>query len=41
MDPDWAHGSIVKKTDLDISRFFKMLGVDKNLHIYWNKRPLF
>ncbi len=24
-----------------ISSFFRMLGVDKNLHIYWNKRPLY
>ena len=28
-------------SNLDISKFFQMLGVDKNLHIYWNKRPLF
>jgi hypothetical protein len=41
MDPDWSQGSITHKINLDISRFFKMLGVDKNLHIYWNKRPLF
>jgi hypothetical protein len=41
MDPDWSKGSITHKINLDISRFFQMLGVDKNLHIYWNKRPLF
>jgi hypothetical protein len=41
MDPDWSQGSITHRINLDISRFFKMLGVDKNLHIYWNKRPLF
>lgn len=41
MDPDWSKGSFTNKINSDISRFFKMLGVDKNLHIYWNKRPLF
>jgi hypothetical protein len=41
MDPDWSEGSITHSINNDISRFFKMLGVDKNLHIYWNKRPLF
>jgi len=41
MDPDWSKGSITHKINLDISRFFQMLGIDKNLHIYWNKRPLF
>ena len=41
MDPDWSKGSITHKFNLDISRFFQMLGIDKNLHIYWNKRPLF
>ena len=34
-------GSITHRINLDISNFFKMLGVDKQLHIYWNKRPLF
>jgi hypothetical protein len=41
MDPDWSKGTITHKINLDISRFFKMLGIDKNLSIYWNKRPLF
>jgi hypothetical protein len=41
MDPDWSNGSFTNKINSDISRFFRMLGVDKNLHIYWNKRPLF
>lgn len=41
MDPDWSKGSFTNKIQKDISRFFKMLGVDKALHIYWNKRPLF
>ena len=40
MDPDWSKGSITHKINLDISRFFQMLGIDKNLHIYWNKKPL-
>jgi hypothetical protein len=41
MDPDWSKGSFTHKINSDISSFFKMLSVDKNLHIYWNKKPLF
>ena len=41
MEPDWSKGSFTHKINSDISSFFKMLGIDKNLHIYWNKRPLF
>lgn len=41
MDPDWSKGSFTNKINSDISGFLRMLGVDKNLHIYWNKRPLF
>ena len=41
MDPDWSKGSFTNKINSDISGFFRMLGVNKNLHIYWNKRPLF
>ena len=41
MDPDWSKGSFTIKINSDISGFFRMLGVDKNLHIYWNKRQLF
>jgi hypothetical protein len=41
MDPDWSKGSFTNKIQKDIARFFKMLGVNKTLHIYWNKRPLF
>jgi hypothetical protein len=41
MEPDWSKGSFTNKINSDISSFFKMLGIDKNLHIYWNKRPLF
>ena len=41
MEPDYSKGSITNRINLDISNFFKMLGVDKQLHIYWNKRPLF
>jgi hypothetical protein len=40
MDPDWSKGSITHKINMDISSFFKMLGVDKSLHIYWNQRPI-
>lgn len=41
MDPDWSKGSFTNRINSDISNFFRMLGIDKNLHIYWNKRPLF
>jgi hypothetical protein len=41
MDPDWSGGSYTHRINLDIANFFRMMGVDKNLHIYWNKRPLF
>ena len=40
MNP-YYKGRITHIINLDISNFFKMLGVDKQLHIYWNKRPLF
>jgi hypothetical protein len=41
MVPDWSKGSYTNKINSDISNFFRVLGIDKNLHIYWNKRPLF
>jgi hypothetical protein len=41
MEPDWSKGSFTNVINSDISSFFKMLGIDKNLHIYWNKRCLF
>ena len=41
MDPDWSKGSIAHKINMDIATFFQMLGLDKTLHIYWNKRPLY
>ena len=41
MDPNWSKGSITNGINLEISSFFRMFGIDKNLHIYWNKRPLF
>jgi hypothetical protein len=40
MDPDWTKGSYTYKINKDISSFFKMLGLDNSLHIYWNQRPL-
>lgn len=40
MEPNWSKDSFINKINSDISNFFKMLGTDKNLHIYWNKRPL-
>ena len=41
MVPDYSTPRIINRINLDISNFFKMLGVDKQLHIYWNKRPLY
>ena len=41
MNPNWSKGSITHEINLDLSRFVNMLGIEKNLHIYWNKRPLF
>ena len=41
MDPDYSKGSITNKINIDLSRFKDMLGIDKSLHVYWNKRPLF
>jgi len=41
MDPDLSHFNFTHNINLDISSFFKMLGVNKDLRIYWNKRPLF
>jgi hypothetical protein len=41
MEPDWSKGSYTYTINSDISNFFRVLGIDKNLHIYWNKRPLF
>ncbi len=41
MDPDYSEGSITHRINSDIANFFKMLGVDKQLSIYWNKRPLY
>lgn len=41
MEPNWSGASIGHKLNIDLSRFVKMLGIEKNLHIYWNKRPLF
>ena len=40
MEPNWSKGSFINKINSDISNFFRMLGIDKKLHIYWNKRPL-
>jgi hypothetical protein len=40
MDPDYSKGSITNRINLELSRFANMLGIEKNLHVYWNKRPL-
>jgi hypothetical protein len=37
MEPDYSKGSITHRINLDLSRFANMLGIDKNLHVYWNK----
>ena len=41
IDPDWFKGSFIDKINSEISNFFRMLGIDRTLRIYWNKRPLF
>ena len=41
MDPDYSKGSITHRINLELSKFANMLGIEKNLHVYWNKRPLF
>ncbi len=42
IDPNWVKDtSFIYTINSNISSFFRMLGIDKNLHIYWNKRPLF
>lgn len=41
MDPDYSKGSITNRINLELSKFANMLGIEKNLHVYWNKRPLF
>ena len=42
MEPDWSNkGGITNKINLDLSRFVKMLGIEKNLHVYWNVREVF
>jgi hypothetical protein len=40
MEPDLTKSTITSKINLDLSRFVNMLGIEKNLHVYWNKRPL-
>jgi len=40
MDPNWTKGNYTYKINTDIKNFFKMLGLDNSLHIYWNQRPL-
>jgi hypothetical protein len=41
MEPDLTKSTITDKINLDLSRFVKMLGIEKNLHVYWNVRELF
>lgn len=40
IDPIWKKDTVEHRVNPDLSRFTQMLGVQKNLHIYWNKRPL-
>ena len=40
MEPNWTNGSFINQINLEISNFFRMFGINKNLHIYWNKRQL-
>lgn len=39
MEPNWSKGSYTRVINKDIENFFKMLSIDKDLHIYWNKKP--
>ena len=41
MEPDLTKSTITSKINLDLSRFVKMLGIEKNLSVYWNVRELF
>lgn len=41
MEPDYSKGSISNKIYNDLSNFLTMLGLEKTLHVYYNKRPLF
>ena len=41
IDPDYSKGSIIHKINIELSIFKELLGIEKNLHVYWNKRPLF
>jgi hypothetical protein len=37
MEPDYSKGSITHKMNMDLLRFRNMLGIEKKLHVYWNK----
>ena len=41
MEPDLTKSTITSKINLDLSRFVNMLGIEKNLRVYWNIRELF
>jgi len=41
MEPDLTKSTITSKINLDLSRFVNMLGIEKNLRVYWNVRELF
>jgi hypothetical protein len=30
MEPNWSNGSFINRINLEISRFFRMLGINKN-----------
>jgi hypothetical protein len=37
MEPDYSKGSIAHAINTDLLRFRNMLGIEKKLHVYWNK----
>ena len=41
MEPDYSKGSITHKMNMDLLRFRNMLGIEKKLHVYWNKNQEF
>jgi len=41
MEPDYSKGSIIHAINTDLLRFRNMLGIEKKLHVYWNKNQEF
>jgi hypothetical protein len=40
MEPNWSSGSIGGRVNQELSRFINMMGLNMNLHVYWNKNRL-